>query len=848
MAKTSLPPRASRNAPHAKVHRYIDALVTDDFGRPSKLTTCSANSFAKKKYDSASQALQLKIERRERQARRIEIRDWRAAERSVAAELRESDARARVMWRSLKTKVRPEKSLKHTRPRERKHSWLHASVALPKYGGPVIDRRGQRGVFARFRYYSRKSAKTGVSSRVVVYCFNGAELDNDGVPYVASNLGLTIDEVLCGFDHLEQINWAAATNAKLLMHGIFAVDHRQSPDEMMTCGVRWAEETLGTFDLPYLVTLHAPPPDGDERNWHLHILWSFRPMVRTGDHEWEVGEMLRTDLDNPAAMKVFRDKFAVVMTDMSFEAGQNQVYTAKSNTDRGLPHEPQAHLGGADTNRTRNGEYVATNEENHERVMRSKTAVLDDDLRHADEILARAQQAARALAAQFAHLPAPLIQLPKRIAAAAMAIDIPAMGRAPSLSSAPIVARATPLPVRAVPLPIYGMLEPIAPLRQPPRRSSVITVQAIPRQPARTASRVEIANLRIRPLLEAEPKNVISGILLFQPSRTSIPSLALPQLVNRLRIVRNERPAIMPAATVIAVVPKLPALMPIEAKRSGYDSFLGTVMSAERMPERSIKVSAVRLKILIETPPVISDVQAIYRAIERITVATRSDDERHARESANAKRAEQELKMRADQRQAIENLLHMTSEERHYLKLAEGRRIVNPTMLARFGLSADDVTGTHVQTRLARIAERQSDEIAQLHAYMTIEPDDLVKDGPYWSFHKRAPVEMRTLIKAWRNDRTVQNSIQHFANKNTKATNSASLQQSALADVTLNGWQRARRNRDLAMNNWDNVERLDGTGIEPPGRQISRPRTDPGVNQVDRPRRFPGPPGSGLGG
>ncbi|MCP5995791.1 hypothetical protein NL385_27010, partial [Klebsiella pneumoniae] len=87
--------------------------------------------------------------------------------------------------------------------------------------------------------------EAGVSQRVVLYCFNGAELDPDGNPYVATNIGMTVDEALCGFDHLEQVNWAAQKNAKLLMHGILAVDHRQSPDEMMTCGVRWAEETLG---------------------------------------------------------------------------------------------------------------------------------------------------------------------------------------------------------------------------------------------------------------------------------------------------------------------------------------------------------------------------------------------------------------------------------------------------------------------------------------------------------------------------------------------------------------------------------------------------------------------------
>jgi hypothetical protein len=351
------------------VHRYIGALFGDDFARLSTLTVDSANAFARKKLDTASQSLQLRTEQQESKALRTEAREYRAAEHGLQAELREADRRARMLFRRIRTKQPQDGIVRHKPPKEPKRLWPYASTALPKYDGPVLDRRGERAVFARFRYYSRRTAGQGVSQRVVKYVFNGAALDADGLPHEHSNVGETIGETLCAFDHLEQVNWSGAKNAKLLMHGIFAVDYRQTREEMMACGVRWAEEALGRFDLPYLVTLHAPPPDGDQRNWHLHILWSFRPMVRTGDHEWEVGEMLRTDLDNPAAMKLMREMYAAVMTEMSFETGHRQVYTAKSNADRGLPHEPQVHLDAATTNRARSGSHVAENEANHERVL-----------------------------------------------------------------------------------------------------------------------------------------------------------------------------------------------------------------------------------------------------------------------------------------------------------------------------------------------------------------------------------------------------------------------------------------------------------------------------------------------
>jgi hypothetical protein len=621
------------------VHRYIDALFTDDFGRQSKLTTSSANGFARKKLDAAAQSLQLKGERREKQLRRIEIREWRAAERSVAAELRESDHRARLLWRSLRTKVRPEKKIRHTPPRERKRHWPYAAVALPKYDGPVIDRRGQRGVFMRMRYYSRRTAEAGVSQRVVLYCFNGAELDPDGNPYVATNIGMTIDEALCGFDHLEQVNWAAQKNAKLLMHGILAVDHRQSPDEMMTCGVRWAEETLGRFDLPYLVTLHAPPPDGDQRNWHLHVLWSFRPMVRTGDHEWYVGEMLRTDLDNPKAMKLFREMYASVMTEMSFEAGQDQVWTAKSNADRGLPHEPQVHLGGARTNQARSGEYVAENEENHERVMRSKAAVIDDALRHADEALAKAQEAARAIAARFARLPALPLPVPERVVAATMAIEAAVVPKLLPLSTTAVVVPKIP-PVRIRPSQIAGSIEQQQ--RTLPQRPLIEVVAMAQPQPISRPARMEIGNLRIRlPRLAGASIQPLATVPV-APARAHIS--APPSLIARVppRAARATELTAPPPTMARAIIPQLPALAP------------------RRLPN-------------------FADTTIIDLAITRSDEARKRDEERRKREDAAIARIAREARAAAAaqaaiQRQALDDSAASAKPRKHAWQRARQQR------------------------------------------------------------------------------------------------------------------------------------------------------------------------------
>ena len=130
------PPGLLGIPPRQKVHRYIGALVSDDFGGMRSLTLATANAFAKKKIDTASQSLQLRYERQTAKGRRSEARADAKAERGLQAELREADRAIRLFWRRMHTKVRPEKTIRHKPPRERARLWPYASVALPKYDSP----------------------------------------------------------------------------------------------------------------------------------------------------------------------------------------------------------------------------------------------------------------------------------------------------------------------------------------------------------------------------------------------------------------------------------------------------------------------------------------------------------------------------------------------------------------------------------------------------------------------------------------------------------------------------------------------------------------------------------------
>lgn len=802
------------------MHRYVGALFSDDFGRLSLLTTTSANGFAKKKLDAASQSLQVTTERSVQKARRSASVSYRAAERGVHAELRAA-RRLSHFSRRLLTKVRPEKNLKHRPPREKKRLWPYASKALPKYDGPVIDRGGQRGIFARFRYYSRKTARAGVSQRVVAYVFHGAELDDDGNPYFVSNVGDTIDEALCAFDHLEQINWSAQANAKLLMHGIFAVDYRQTPDEMMQCGTRWAEETLGRFDLPYVVTLHAPPPDGDSRNWHLHILWSYRPLVRTSEHEWQVSESLRTDLDNPAAMKVLREMYAAVMTDVSISAGQGQIYTAKSNAARGLPHEPQVHLGAARTNRARKGEYVAENEENHERVMRSKAAIIDERLRHAQEALAERQEGIRAFVSRWARAPKIASLVPdKPPVSAAISMDLPEITIAPSRSHL-IVPELEPVSRPAIPPAIDVPVAPI-PLVPKPSTVRVDLPEPIPTAAVMGAS-TNFANLRIRAPRGSEVQPFTEVIPPTPPVNAFAGGQAISHDIRSPVFASTDaRPVSAPTTPPVSHLPTVTKIVrrPMIFKTSVDQTSLAAPLAKPSVVFR-------RMPGAPSPPPIFSSFELVKedRAIEdklRAATGRREKDEA-------TKRAAESAKATLQREAAMQLMIAAIERERILLRRADGKLSVDRRTLVRFGVSEAEFATPDVQDQLEPIVTRHYGEIAQVSMYLDGTSEVARQPDGQINLPHAAPREIRRLVDAWRHLPSVQSVLNRLANRTEGAPEAGTSRNEVTTMVIGEAWPAARVNRERAMVGSDGTEPFGAETLPTPGHAVARPGMQGGV-------------------
>ncbi|THG37246.1 hypothetical protein E5988_16040 [Sphingomonas olei] len=251
------------------------------------------------------------------------------------------------------------------------------ALPLASYSGPVLDRRGRRGVYLSATYLGSKRASPGCARRLVRYVTDPLHVEHlaDGTALTGSNVGATRTETSAAFSVVEDLNRAARANAKIVFHLIVQLPHDVTPAERAEILAEWCEEAFGQRNLPYVWAVHAPDPDGDPRNTHGHVAVSFRPLVRTAPFAWNAGRELKAELDNPEAFRTLRERFAETMTRVCDRAGKNRTYTALSYAARGMKLKPTTHLGPHKTRLVRQGRYVAAHARNA-RTIRQGEALL----------------------------------------------------------------------------------------------------------------------------------------------------------------------------------------------------------------------------------------------------------------------------------------------------------------------------------------------------------------------------------------------------------------------------------------------------------------------------------------
>lgn len=288
-------------------------------------------------------------ERRARRRLEKEMREWdRAGNRWVRVRAPRSDAETERLERKRKRqrdKVAPVTSL--SRPLR----------ALPKYRFAIVDKAGRRGVFVDFFYDSATGNPFGVAMRRVEYMFMDDHADLiDGRVQFLSNLGESCDEIIASVTVAETANRSVRKNAKVGTNAIYQfaadLDRAGRIRAMKLLAAKY--EALG---LAYVMVPHMPSPGSDERNFHVHVWSTIRPMERVGPYEWAIGQQLRTDCDGADALYDLRRTWAEICTKVSHERGQRFRYTHLGNAERGLPHKPEQRLKKLQTENWRKGEH-----------------------------------------------------------------------------------------------------------------------------------------------------------------------------------------------------------------------------------------------------------------------------------------------------------------------------------------------------------------------------------------------------------------------------------------------------------------------------------------------------------
>jgi hypothetical protein len=702
-----------------------------------------------------------KIIRKARKGEQQEAREYRRAERELQQELREADRRSRALWKPIRVRPddRPRTAIerKPQTHRPTRTGWLAAASQLPRYSGQIIDRAGRAGIFFRVRYYGR-ATKAGVGRRATLYIWQGAHEMDDGRILFMSNVGETVDEAVAALEAVELFNREAQDGAKVLFHAIANVPYQLLEmdggiERMFEIGQRFAGEQFGDRDLPFALALHPPSDEGDQRNWHLHLLFSTRPLMRTGDHEWDIGRMMRREIDNPDAFEVMRHLYARVQTEVVREAGLNITYTALSNAERGLPIAPQQHLGAARTARVRRGERDAVNERNWEKSLAGEAALLDERLRHAQETAA----AEKALLDRVEERAAPM--LVARTLAPHLSIAAPLLRTSPIRDVPQAVATVgnEALSVRMA-LPVADLQRVARTIAAVPAMTAASTILAMP---GVTAVRVRqhrlgtVPKVRDRDSIGVAPPLSASAVMA-KPS--------LPTISAFIRLAGLRANAAVAGEVGLSIgVERYSANRMIDVPNQAFapesDAADRDLQQIFQLLERREAEAAARRDRLHRERLARQRVEA-ERLRQQQDDEREREDERRRQEAEDARRVQAEYEAAA----ALDAMLDAMEAERILIAFdKEDRCVVGDAVLARFGVAPAAISSRAVQTRLDEIANQQRGEIARLGVHLSAHAGDVIHKSGGWTLSANAPADLRRVADAWRHEPALQKAFSDTA-------------------------------------------------------------------------------------
>lgn len=143
---------------------------------------------------------------------------------------------------------------------------------------------------------------------------------------------------------------------------VFQIPHELSVVEMHSALEKFATETFGSRHVPYWAVIHKPDPHGDDRNYHVHLVFYERPADRLPDGRWDFEQYDPTirardqdyklrpkdkSLHDRAFVGQARIRWAEIVNEHLAAGGHARRYDPRSNLERGLPPSTDVHLGKA---------------------------------------------------------------------------------------------------------------------------------------------------------------------------------------------------------------------------------------------------------------------------------------------------------------------------------------------------------------------------------------------------------------------------------------------------------------------------------------------------------------------
>lgn len=289
---------------------------------------------------------------RRRQAAQA-AREHAEAERSVEQEFKRVWG-PKICVRTQKEYRKPGNSGKKQPASESKSAPAsQRSRRLRSYKAPLQDAKRRVALFLLMRYVGFKSPgwRKGIAADHAMYILREAALElvqSGGLELLPiSNMGETPEEIADCWNAIELIEAAYRANAKVQYRFILNLPHNLTASERRDLVKNFCERELGRLGLPYVAAIHEPDPNGDNRNYHAHILFSTRPFERSGAGEWEFASEKVTELTDKAGMLRLRALAAAHLNTACRKAGLNLRYTHQSYRDRGINAQRQEHLGPA---------------------------------------------------------------------------------------------------------------------------------------------------------------------------------------------------------------------------------------------------------------------------------------------------------------------------------------------------------------------------------------------------------------------------------------------------------------------------------------------------------------------